>query len=204
MPRCPPGMICFPNSFGIFSIPSAVLVTIIIIVIGLTLWSQSQSRPIFILPGEGKGQGKGSQDQQAPISIINQVETGDDRYSRSPEAERVWDTPPDYSRIPSASKPFNIPTQGVPESYQSMGIVKTTDGTLLPLYGRRCISSRERYNYYSRTDSYNPLPIPVHMQGRDCQDQVGCPELFNGDQVRLATLDQMGEVTIYRVRDISR
>jgi hypothetical protein len=85
-----------------------------------------------------------------------------------------------------------------------MGIVKTPDGKLLPLYGRRCISSRERYNYYTRTDSYNPLPIPVYMQGRDCQDQVGCPELFNGDQVKLSTLDQMGEVTIYRVRDISR
>ncbi len=164
------------------------------------MWTHShyQSRPVFVL------QGQGSQAQSPPINVINQVETGDDRYSRSPEAERVWDTPPDYSRIPSASKPFNIPTQGVPESYQSMGIVKTEDGKLLPLYGRRCISSRERYNYYTRTDSYNPLPIPVIMQGRDCQDQVGCPELFNGDKVKLATLDQMGEVTIYRVRDISR
>ena len=199
MPRCPPGMICFPNSFGLFSIPSATLFGIVFIAIGLAMWTHShyQSRPIIVL------QGQGSQ-AQAPVNVINQVETGDDRYSRSPEAERVWDTPPDYSRIPSASKPFNIPTQGVPESYQSMGIVKTPDGKLLPLYGRRCISSRERYNYYTRTDSYNPLPIPVYMQGRDCQDQVGCPELFNGDQVRLSTLDQMGEVTIYRVRDISR
>lgn len=194
MPRCPPGMICFPNSFGLFSMPSATLVGIVLIVIGLAMWSQNQTRPIFVLPGQ----------QQQPVNVINQVETGDDRYSRSPEAERVWDTPPDYSRIPSATKPFNIPTQGVPESYQSMGIVKTPDGKLLPLYGRRCISSRERYNYYTRTDSYNPLPIPVQMQGRDCQDQVGCPELFNGDQVKLSTLDQMGEVTIYRVRDISR
>ena len=196
MPRCPPGMICFPNSFGLFSIPSATLVGIVLIVIALAMWSQNYYRPIVVLQGQGQG--------QAPVNVINQVETGDDRYSRSPEAERVWDTPPDLSRIPSASKPFNIPTQGVPESYQSMGIVKTPDGKLLPLYGRRCISSRERYNYYTRTDSYNPLPIPVLMQGRDCQDQVGCPELFNGDQVKLSTLDQMGEVTIYRVRDISR
>ena len=198
MPRCPPGMICFPNSFGLFSIPSATLVGIVLIVIALAMWSQNYYRPIVVL------QGQGSQAQAPPINVINQVETGDDRYSRSPEAERVWDTPPDYSRIPSASKPFNIPTQGVPESYQSMGIVKTPDGKLLPLYGRRCISSRERYNYYTRTDTYNPIPIPVLMKGRDCQDQVGCPELFNGDQVRLSTLDQMGEVTIYRVRDIIR
>jgi len=195
MPRCPPGMICFPNSFGLFSIPSATLISILVIVVALAIWSQNYYKPIILLQGQSK---------QAPVNVINQVETGDDRYSRSPEAERVWDTPPDLSRIPSTSKPFNIPTQGVPETYQSMGIVKTTDGKLLPLYGRRCISSRERYNYYSRTDSYNPLPIPLIMQGRDCQDQVGCPELFNGDRVQIPSLDQSGEVTIYRVRDISR
>jgi len=195
MPRCPPGMICFPNSFGLFSIPSATLISILVIVVALAIWSQNYYKPIILLQGQSK---------QAPVNVINQVETGDDRYSRSPEAERVWDTPPDLSRIPSASKPFNIPTQGIPETYQSMGIVKTTDGKLLPLYGRRCISSRERYNYYSRTDSYNPLPIPLIMQGRDCQDQVGCPELFNGDRVQIPSLDQSGEVTIYRVRDISR
>ena len=195
MPRCPPGMLCFPNSFGIISFPSAVLVTIVLVVICLAMWSQSQSRSVFVLSG---------QQQPQAVNVINQVETGDDRYSRSPEAERVWDTPPDYSRIPSSSRPFNIPTQGVPETYQSMGIVKMPDGKLLPLYGRRCISSRERYNYYTRTDSYNPLPIPVHMQGRDCQDQVGCPELYNGDRVQIPSLDQSGEVTIYRVRDIIR
>jgi hypothetical protein len=108
------------------------------------------------------------------------------------------------SRIPGRSTPFNIPTQGVAEEYQSMGVVKTSDGKLLPLFGRRCISSRGRYNYYTRTDSYNPLPLPIEMQGRDCQDQVGCPELFNGDSVKISTLNQGGEVTIYKVRDIIR
>ena len=198
--RCPPGMICFPNSFSVISWPSAVLVTIILIVVGLATWSQANNRPIFVMPQ--MPQQYAQQQQQAPVNV--NVEAGDGRYSRSPEAERVWDTPPDYSRIPSASRPFNIPTQGIPETYQSMGIVKTGDGKLLPLYGRRSISSRERYNYYTRTDTYNPIPIPVHMQGRDCQDQVGCPELFNGDRVKLSALGETGEVTIYRVRDIIR
>jgi len=129
---------------------------------------------------------------------------GDDRYARSPEAERVWGTAPDLSRVPSHRAPFNIPTQGIPESYQSMGIVKTPDGKLLPLYGRRAISSRERYNYYTRTDSYNPVPMPINIKGRDCQDQVGCPELYNGDTVKLSPTGEIGEVTIYRVSDIVR
>jgi hypothetical protein len=85
-----------------------------------------------------------------------------------------------------------------------MGIVKTSDAKLLPLFGRRSLSSRDRYNYYTRTDSYNPIPIPLEIQGRDCQDQVGCPELYNGDKVRIPTLNETGEITIYKVRDIIR
>ena len=196
--RCPPGMVCFPNKFAFFSMPSVTLILILIVTVGLVIWSL-QLRPQYImLPSLQQ------QPQQPEVKVNVSTQGGDDRYTRSPEAERVWDTPPDYSRIPGPSTPFNIPTQGIPESYQSMGIVKTGDGKLLPLYGRRSISARERYNYYTRTDSYNPIPMPIQMQGRDCQDQVGCPELFNGDKVKLSATNEQGEVTIYRVRDIVR
>lgn len=192
--RCPPGMICFPNKFSIISWPSLTLVIIMFLAISLIIWSLRNTQIQLNLP-----QGITQQPQ-----IITMNTKGDDRYSRAPEAERVWNNGPDYSRIPSPSAPFNIPTQGIPESYQSMGIVKTADGKLLPLYGRRSISSRERYNYYTRTDTYNPIPIPVQIKGRDCQDQVGCPELYNGDTVKLAATNETGEVTIYRVSDIVR
>jgi hypothetical protein len=191
--RCPPGMVCFPNKFGIISWPSATLVIIMFLAISLIIWSLRNTQIQLNLP-------QGITQPQ----IITMNTKGDDRYSRAPEAERVWNNGPDYSRIPSPSAPFNIPTQGIPESYQSMGIVKTGDGKLLPLYGRRSISSRERYNYYTRTDTYNPIPIPVQIKGRDCQDQVGCPELYNGDTVKLAATNETGEVTIYRVSDIVR
>ena len=192
--RCPPGMICFPNKFSIISWPSLTLVIIMFLAISLIIWSLRNTQIQLNLP-----QGITQQPQ-----IITMNTKGDDRYSRAPEAERVWNNGPDYSRIPSPSAPFNIPTQGIPESYQSMGIVKTADGKLLPLYGRRSISSRERYNYYTRTDTYNPIPIPVQIKGRDCQDQVGCPELYNGDTVKLSATNETGEVTIYRVSDIVR
>lgn len=202
--RCPPGMVCFPNQFSIFSWPTATLVVIFMIAVGLIISSQRANGSYRYLQSQMQEQ---RPRPERPIQINVQGGSGgggDDRYSRSPEAERVWDTPPDYSRIPSPDRPFNIPTQGIPESYQSMGIIKTPDGKLLPLYGRRSISSRDRYNYYTRTDTYNPIPIPVLMKGRDCQDQVGCPELFNGDNVKMSATNETGEVTIYRVRDIVR
>lgn len=173
---------------------------IFIVAVGLVVWSiRSQQPQIMMIPSVLAQQ---QPLPQAPVQVS--VKSGDDRYSRAPEAERDWIAGPDLSRVPSASAPFNIPTQGIPESYQSMGIVKTSEGKLLPLYGRRSISSRDRYNYYTRTDTYNPIPIPVQIKGRDCQDQVGCPELYDGDRVKLSATNETGEVTIYRVRDIVR
>ena len=195
--RCPPGMVCFPNKFGIISWPSITLSLIFIVVVALVIRSYKTAPDIIVLPRQPAP-------VQATPSIQLNLRGSDSRYSRAPEPERDWDTPPDMSRIPNPSTPFNIPTQGVAEEYQSMGVVKTGDGKLLPLFGRRCISARHRYNYCTRTDSYNPLPLPIEMQGRDCQDQVGCPELFNGDTVKISTLNQGGQVTIYKVRDIIR
>jgi hypothetical protein len=196
--RCPPGMVCFPDSFNIISWPSVTLVLILLVTVGLVTWSlRNQEKITTDIFAQLLAK------HQQPSTTVT-MKSGDDRYSRAPEAERLWDTGPDLSRIPSASAPFNIPTQGLPESYQSMGIVKTSDGKLLPLYGRRSISSRDRYNYYTRTDTYNPVQIPIKIKGRDCQDGVGCPELYDGDNVKLSATGETGEVTIYRVRDIVR
>jgi hypothetical protein len=191
-------MVCFPNKFSVISWPSVILVLIFLIVVGLVIWSYKSAPNVVYLASH-------QQPQQQPLEQVSvNLRSGDDRYTRAPEPERDWNTQPDYSRIPRPDRSFNIPTQGIPQEYQSMGIVKTTDGKLLPLFGRRSISARERYNYYTRTDSYNPLPIPIEMQGRDCQDQVGCPELYNGDKVKMAATGDYGEVTIYKVRDIIR
>jgi hypothetical protein len=185
-------MVCFPNTFDLISWPSVTLMSIFLVTVGLVIWSLHSAPNVIIVPKESV--------EQPPVRV--NVQTGDGRYSRAPEAERFWYAPPDTSRIPTTG--FNIPTQGVPESYQSMGIVKTPEGKLLPLYGRRSISSRDRYNYYTRTDTYNPVAVPIHIKGRDCQDQVGCPELYNGDTVKLSATGEQGEVTIYRVSDIVR
>jgi hypothetical protein len=193
-------MVCFQNTT---SWSTVIIVVSALLIVGIVLSSRNAN---ILQHNEQQHQQQRQEQiqQQQPlqINLSSRSEGGDDRYTRSPEAERIWNAPPDYSRIPSPIAPFNIPTQGIPESYQSMGIIKTPDGKLLPLYGRRSVSSRERYNYYTRTDTYNPIPIPVIMKGRDCQDQVGCPELYNGDRVKLSATNESGEVTIYRVKDL--
>jgi Family of unknown function (DUF5755) len=141
--------------------------------------------------------------QQPPIDINVNTSGGDDRYSRPPRPQRLWDNGPEYPPRggllpPDGGRLINVPTQGLPESYQQMGVLKKDSGDLVPLYGRRVGSRSDRFNYYTRTDSYNPLPLPINYKRRDCQDSVGCDEVFNGDQVVLSPTGEKATATLYQ------
>ena len=181
--KCAPGILC---------ITPTVLLLVVILFIGLYIIYEMK----FVMPYkhvqqvhkvlEHKMQ-KPRMVERAPPININVERGGDDRYSRAPEPARNW-----------ANGLTTIATQGFPESYQSMGIVTTSSGELLPLYGRRVASRSDRFNYYTRTDTNNPIPLPVAHKRRDCQDDVGCEELFDGEHVEIIPTKQKGSVTIYR------
>ena len=140
------------------------------------------------------------QQQQPPVNIRVNAEGGDDRYTRAPKPERDWMARPDWSALwnaPTATLP-QIATRGIPESYQSMGIITTGDGQVLPLYGRRTASRSDRFQYYTRTDSYNPVQLPLQYKKRDCTDDIGCEELMDGEKIRVAATGKEGVTTIYR------
>jgi hypothetical protein len=94
--------------------------------------------------------------------------------------------------------PFNIPTQGLPESFQSIGIINVGE-QVLPLYGRRTAGSSDRWNYYTRTDTYNPVPVPVQFGRRDCMDDTGCQEIMSGESVKIDALRKEGQTSIYQM-----
>jgi Family of unknown function (DUF5755) len=179
--KCPPGVVCLS--------PGTVFFTIaVIFAVGfLIMQNQMHNQRQVIAP--------------TPVNV--QVSTdsgGDDRFTRAPKPERNWVATPDLSAVWNSSRQNlpAIPTRGIPESYQSMGILKMEDGQVLPLYGRRTASRSDRFQYYSRTDSYNPVQLPIQYKGRNCQDDVGCEELYDRDRVHLSGIGKKGEVTIYR------
>jgi hypothetical protein len=138
--------------------------------------------------------------EKQPIDINVNTTSGDDRYSRAPRPQRFWESGPDLrgALIPEGGKPINIPSRGLPESYQQMGVLKKDSGDLIPLYGRRVGSRSDRFNYYTRTDTYNPLPLPINYKRRDCQDSVGCDELYNGDQIVVSPTGEKATATLYQ------
>jgi hypothetical protein len=130
-------------------------------------------------------------DAAAPVSappVVVQVSGGDDRYTMAPRPQRSLDLGPQL---------ISIPTRGSPDPYQQMGVITGGDGKVLPLYGRRTAPRSDRFQYYTRTDTYNPVALPVTFKKRDCQDQVGCEEVSDGDSIRMQGTGDEGKVKLY-------
>jgi hypothetical protein len=179
---CPPGILCLTPTLGVF----------LLLGIGVSL---------YILLATPSSSSQPRQSASQPIQIFNQGLNGggDDRYTRAPEPLRVWQSPPDLrgAMIPPGAVPINVSTRGLPQAYQQMGIIKAGD-QLLPLYGRQTAYRSDRYNYYTRTDTYNPIQLPVRFQRRDCMDSIGCEELFGGENVSVSGIGKDGRVEVYK------
>lgn len=107
--------------------------------------------------------------------------------------------PPERSYNTTYSVPINIPTRGFTSNYQQVGVLsaETPQGLkMMPLFGRPQWKGSNRWNFYTSTDQYNSLKLPVYSKKRDCQDQVGCDELYDGDTVNIP---QYGENTQFKV-----
>lgn len=88
--------------------------------------------------------------------------------------------------------------------YQQLGVLKSVDGSepiALPLFGRRMPNRPDRWEYYTATDKQNMLRVPVTFESRDCLEEVGCNEIYKGDQVMVPVYDKMFEVQLYKYKN---
>lgn len=128
--------------------------------------------------------------------------------------ERSYMAPPDLRGFPSSpvmagggAIPINQMTRGVPEQFQQVGVLTAPGGTetsgtptrtILPLFGRKLVTNRDRWNYYTRTDGMNPVQVPLEFKRRKCDDDVGCDEITEGDNVSVPIMGQSYVANVYR------
>lgn len=195
---CPPGFFCMDTGF-------VVLVALILLAIGIAAYNYKQNIS--------------RQDQPQQLKIIVESPTVKPiiqtpqvtQTSKYPPPDRDYDTKPDLRGfIPPPGVPvvpINVPTQGLPQEFQQMGVLTAPGGsstsaspnrTLLPLLGRRSANSRDRYNYYTRTDGFNPIQVPVTFKNRGCDDDTGCDEIMSGDTIGVPLLGQTYTATVYK------
>jgi len=119
---------------------------------------------------------------------------------------RDYNTPPikdDGIIVPETrvGVPINVPTRGYEEEYKQYGILTRLGGTemILPLMGRRANNARDKYQYYSMTNSAGNIntKLPISVNGRSCTSEYGCDEISSGDNVRVEGYNDMFRATIY-------
>ena len=96
--------------------------------------------------------------------------------------------------------PVNIETRGMPSNYGQVGILTRTNGSemILPLMGRRTMSGRDKWEYYTISGSGNlNARLPISVNGKNCSGEYGCDEVYDGDVVYVEGYNDTFRATIY-------
>ena len=108
---------------------------------------------------------------------------------------------PQINRVPYGTMPINVSTNvgAVDTNYRQMGILTalSTKGKICALMGRPLFTNRDKWQYYTMSDQYNSIKLPISRNGKSCTNEYGCDRLFNGDSVYIEGINEAYKVTIY-------
>jgi hypothetical protein len=149
-------------------------------------------------------------DRDAYLQNPNIISYGD--YQAAKNIERIVNPilPPERSYENTYGIPINIPSRGPNLSYQQIGhlykeeienpdkqIGNNSDTAILPLFARPTFSGSNRWNYYTSSDKFQSVKLPLNIDGKKCTDDLGCKELMNGDIVTIPSYNGRFKVEIY-------
>jgi hypothetical protein len=170
------GKKCIPGIFCIENMTLFILLVLIIVIIYL-------SHSLFI-----------QNTHNIPnITIISpNTKSGQDQFN-NPYSPPTSDM---------TSMPVNVRTRGEPNDYQQIGILSRTNNSqndlILPLMGRRIMSGRDKWQYYTLSGMGNlNTRLPVSVSGKSCTGEYGCDSINNGDTVYVEGYNDTFQTTVY-------
>ena len=100
--------------------------------------------------------------------------------------------------IVSDGVPINIPTRGPTGDMQQIGALykvessdetirvgQNTEPVILPLFGSPTHNGSNKWIYYTSTDKFNQIKLPLKNKNRECNSEYGCDELYSDDKVEV-------------------
>ena len=100
----------------------------------------------------------------------------------------------------SRGLPINMQTRGLNTGYQQIGILtrSSAQDMILPLMGRRIMTGRDKWQYYTMTNTGNlNTKLPISLNGKSCTSEYGCDNINNGDSVYVEGYNDTFRVTVY-------
>jgi hypothetical protein len=193
---CPNGYICINHFQGI-----------IIIIVGLSVlyvFNNDNYRSMF---GKSVQPINSSQQMyaQTQMPMINQGQEQPNNHDMKVISNPLY--PPLQRGIS-----INEETRESGGEYQQLGILSknaindgeetpgnNTDSVVLPLYGKPTYRGSNKWLYYTETDKLHPVKIPVTYKNKDCTDDYGCEEIYDGVDVVIPSYNGDFKVKIYKM-----
>lgn len=98
----------------------------------------------------------------------------------------------------SRGLPINIRTSGSYSSeYTQVGFLSNGKENLVPLYGRMIMPNRNKWQYYTMSDRFHSIRLPITVGGKNASSEYGCDEVNNGDTVYVEGYNAPFKVTLY-------
>ena len=142
------------------------------------------------------------QQQQNKNNLYEEIRS---KLNETPQNNDIFDEP----RKTTDGVRVNIATRGPTPKISQIGILSKmthsndtgpgsdAEAHILPLLGRRTYNRSNKWVYYTATDKYNQVRIPISHNGRDCGGEYGCDEIMDGETITIPELNGSFEAKIY-------
>lgn len=132
-------------------------------------------------------------------AISARLDPINDPYSPPMKSDSIY-----YPRVSGDIRgaiPVNIETRGLNTTYQQVGILTRLSGSndmILPLMGRRTMAGRDKWQYYTMSNTGNlNTKLPISQNGKSCTSEYGCDNINNGDIVYVEGYNDSFRATVY-------
>jgi hypothetical protein len=187
--KCIPSVICVENLTLFF--------IIVLLILAFYIWyiTTKQEFKMSVLNNDNNV----SNSYPRMMSVSSNQDVFNDPYN-PPLKDNMYMQPRDSSDVRGI--PVNVETRGLPTSYQQIGILNRTNDMssdmILPLMGKRTMSGRDKWQYYTISGSGNlNTRLPVSLNGKNCTGEYGCDEISNGDIIYVEGYNDTFRATIY-------
>ena len=211
MEVCPVGFFCFDKNTVMLIIVSLVLVVVFCISKNNDKFNDIKSKldenknnlenKIMSLKHQNSN-------LETKLTVHNQI-ADEANYLANKDMNRVINPliPPQRSypyRINRVGVPVNVPTRGYATGYQQVGVLieqgANGEKKMLPLFGQQTWPGSRQWQYYTSSDGFQSVKLPVQNKKRNCQDRHGCDEIYDGNNVSVAGYDnRQFKATMYKL-----
>ena len=220
---CPVGLICFDTKYIIL-----LFIIIILSLVYYIHCKEAKPQPIKYSPPIQSPPKKLMSQQKPivinkpPPIVSKYVIKNQDTYLVNKDYERVTNPllPPERRNhhidphshaMVTPGVPINIPTRGYSGGVQQVGALykqESSDDTIkignnsepviLPLFGMPTYNGSNKWMYYTATDKFNQVKLPITNKNRECNVEYGCDELYDGDIVTIPAYNGNFKVSKYQ------